>query len=42
MQTSARQNYPAGIPQEIHPEQDRALPHMRPAHRPLGALMVGI
>ena len=28
MQTSARQNYPDGIPQEIHPEQYRSLPHM--------------
>ncbi|MBJ2159646.1 AMP-binding protein [Variovorax sp. IB41] len=28
MQTSARQNYPAGVPQEIDPEQYRSLPHM--------------
>ena len=28
MQTSARQNYPAGVPHEIHPEQYRSLPHM--------------
>lgn len=28
MQTSARQNYPAGVPEEINPEQYRSLPHM--------------
>ena len=28
MQTSARQNYPADVPQEINPEQYRSLPHM--------------
>lgn len=28
MQTSARQNYPAGVPEEIDPEQYRSLPHM--------------
>jgi acyl-CoA synthetase (AMP-forming)/AMP-acid ligase II len=28
MQTSARQNYPDGVPQEIHPEQYQSLPHM--------------
>jgi len=26
--TSARSNYPAGVPHEIHPEQYRSLPHM--------------
>jgi long-chain acyl-CoA synthetase len=28
MQTSARQNYPAGVPEDIDPEQYRSLPHM--------------
>jgi long-chain acyl-CoA synthetase len=26
--TSPRQNYPAGVPYEVHPEQYRSLPHM--------------
>jgi long-chain acyl-CoA synthetase len=45
MQTSARQNYPADVPHEIHPEQYRSLPHMfdeafgRYAERPFSVCM---
>lgn len=45
MQTSAPQNYPAGVPHEIHPEQYRSLPHMfdeafsRHADRPFSVCM---
>ncbi|SET87512.1 AMP-binding protein [Variovorax sp. OV084] len=43
--TSAQQNYPAGVPHEIHPEQYRSLPHMfdeafgRYAGRPFSVCM---
>ncbi|RSZ41336.1 MULTISPECIES: AMP-binding protein [unclassified Variovorax] len=43
--TSARQNYPAGVPHEINPEQYRSLPHMfdeafgRYADRPFSVCM---
>ena len=43
--TSARQNYPAGVPHEIHPEQYRSLPQMfdeafaRYADRPFSVCM---
>lgn len=45
MQTSARQNYPAGVPHEIDPGQYRSLPHMfdeafaRYADRPFSVCM---
>jgi len=45
MQTSARQNYPAGVPHEIDPGQYRSLPHMfdeafaRYAERPFSVCM---
>ncbi len=45
MQTSARQNYPAGVPHEINPGQYRSLPHMfdeafaRYADRPFSVCM---
>ncbi|MFM9926844.1 AMP-binding protein [Variovorax sp. H27-G14] len=45
MQTSAQQNYPAGVPLEIDPEQYRSLPHMfdeafaRYAERPFSVCM---
>ena len=45
MQTTARQNYPADVPREIHPEQYRSLSHMfdeafgRYADRPFSVCM---